>query len=316
MNKFDRIVTILTLLQSKKIIKAQYIADRFEVSLRTVYRDIRTLESAGIPIISEAGVGYSIMPGYHLPPVMFSSDEASALVTAEKLFEKMVDPVTHKNFNSALTKIKSVLRSTEKETVENLENHIAVYRSPWSSNAQDFPELQKILNAIDQKNILKIHYEAAYAEKSTQRQIEPVGVYFTTENWYLIAYCRLRADYRNFRLDRIKQLQVEDHKFEAVHPQLQTYLDQLAKEQELETVVLTFDKVMAKYTQTQKFMLGFTQERDLGDRVEMTFLVHSFEQIAHWLITYTKYVEVISPLVLKNRVKELACDLYNHHVKN
>tara|TARA_R110002073_G_C9461371_1_gene578752 strand:+ start:1636 stop:1941 length:306 start_codon:yes stop_codon:yes gene_type:complete len=90
-NRFDRIVSILVQLQSKRIVKAQELADRFEVSLRTIYRDIRTLEASGVPIISEAGVGYSIMEGYRLPPVMFTREEAGSFVAAEKLMQKFVD---------------------------------------------------------------------------------------------------------------------------------------------------------------------------------------------------------------------------------
>ena len=86
--RFDRIVAILIQLQSKRIVKAQELADRFEVSLRTIYRDIRTLEASGVPIISEAGVGYSIMEGYRLPPVMFTREEVGSFVAAEKLMQK------------------------------------------------------------------------------------------------------------------------------------------------------------------------------------------------------------------------------------
>ena len=87
--RFDRIVAILVKLQSKRIVKAQELADKFDVSLRTIYRDVRTLEAAGIPIVSEAGVGYSIMEGYRLPPVMFTKEEASSFVAAESLCKSM-----------------------------------------------------------------------------------------------------------------------------------------------------------------------------------------------------------------------------------
>ena len=91
MKRFNRVIAILIQLQSRKIVKAKDIADRFKISIRTVYRDIQTLEEAGVPIASESGIGYSLMEGYRLPPVMFTNTEAIAFITAEKLIEKFTD---------------------------------------------------------------------------------------------------------------------------------------------------------------------------------------------------------------------------------
>src|ERR1700741_4212443 len=102
MNRIDRVTAILIQLQSKRVVKAQEIADRFAISLRTVYRDIKTLDEAGIPIIGEAGIGYSIMEGYRLPPVMFTREEATALLTAEKLVEKLTDTSTQQTYQGAM----------------------------------------------------------------------------------------------------------------------------------------------------------------------------------------------------------------------
>ncbi|MGZ4000778.1 MAG: helix-turn-helix transcriptional regulator, partial [Mucilaginibacter sp.] len=119
MNRIDRISAILIQLQSRRVVKASDIAERFNISLRTVYRDIRTLEEAGIPLIGEAGVGYSIMDGYRLPPVMFTREEATAFLTAEKLMEKLTDPSSDENYKSAMYKIRSVLRMAEKDYLDN-----------------------------------------------------------------------------------------------------------------------------------------------------------------------------------------------------
>src|SRR6201996_7038224 len=106
MNRIDRVTAILVQLQSRKVVKAQDIADRFRISLRTVYRDIRTLEEAGIPVLGEAGIGYSIMDGYRLPPVMFTKEEATAFLTAEKFMEKLTDASTGTNYKSAMYKVR------------------------------------------------------------------------------------------------------------------------------------------------------------------------------------------------------------------
>src|SRR6185312_1616429 len=129
MNRIDRLTAILIQLQSQRVVKAQDIAERFSISLRTVYRDVRTLEEGGIPIIGEAGVGYSIMDGYRLPPVMFTKEEATAFLTAEKFVEKMTDADTTKHYQSAMYKVKAVLRSVDKNMLEDMDEHIAVLKS-------------------------------------------------------------------------------------------------------------------------------------------------------------------------------------------
>src|SRR5258708_9409721 len=119
MNRIDRLTAILIQLQSKKIVKAEEISNRFEISLRTVYRDVKALMEAGVPIGSEAGKGYFIVDGYHLPPVMFSQEEASALLVAGKLVEKMTDESMLKSFESSLIEIKSVLSEVGKDHLES-----------------------------------------------------------------------------------------------------------------------------------------------------------------------------------------------------
>src|SRR5215203_7098302 len=108
MNRIDRLAAITIQLQSKRLVKAQEVADKFGISLRTVYRDIHALEEAGVPVIGEAGVGYRLMEGYKLPPVLFNQDEASALLTASKLMQSMSDEHSSKHYSSALDKIKAV----------------------------------------------------------------------------------------------------------------------------------------------------------------------------------------------------------------
>src|ERR1700760_1842796 len=129
MNRIDRISAILIQLQSRRVVKAADIAERFNISLRTVYRDVKTLEEAGIPLIGEAGVGYSIMDGYRLPPVMFTREEATAFLTAEKFMEKLTDVSTMTYHKSAMYKIRAILRTAEKDLLEDIDNSIEVLKS-------------------------------------------------------------------------------------------------------------------------------------------------------------------------------------------
>ena len=199
MNRLDRLSSILIQLQSRRRLRAQDIAERFEVGLRTVYRDIRTLELAGIPIIAEPGKGYSLADGYKLPPVMFSREEVIALITAEKLLGKLADQGSGRNYRSAMDKIRSVLKVSEKEFLENMEANIEVLSSrPQRYHPLVIDPLQTIIAAIAAREVLSLKYLPAYAESTSERDIEPVGVFYLDNFWHLIAYCRLREDYRGF----------------------------------------------------------------------------------------------------------------------
>ena len=176
MNRTDRLHAILMQLQSKRIVKAQEIADRFEISLRTVYRDIRALEEGGVPIGAEAGVGYFLQDSYHIPPVMFTSEEASALLFGEKLIEKMSDEKIKKDFCSALYKIKAVLKPEEKDYLEKLHDRIAVYNMNSMGDRYHQLRLNEIRDALVNKKVLKIKYESKYAEEAVCREVEPIGL--------------------------------------------------------------------------------------------------------------------------------------------
>lgn len=211
MNRLTRITAILIQLQSKKIVTAKEIAERFEISLRTVYRDVKTLQDAGIPIGSENGKGYFIVNGYSLPPIMITEEEANALIISEKLILNQGDTSLIKDFNSLLLKIKSTLKNFEKENISKLENRIEPSTN-IDKNKSNW--LSKIQKSITNANVIQIEYFSIYKQESTKRNIEPLAVYFTENAWILVAYCRLRNEQREFRLDRILKLTITSETFE------------------------------------------------------------------------------------------------------
>lgn len=295
MNKFDRVVSILMLLQTKRIVRAHELSDRFEVSLRTIYRDFKTLENAGVPIHAEAGVGYSLVDGYSLPPVMFTENEATSFIIAEKLVAKMTDEDTASVFSEAVEKIKSVLRSDEKEKVNKLRDHVLVSTKMGHVNDNNLQRMPRILNSIDSKTVLEIDYEAAYNKTLTKRRIEPLGIHFYSSYWHLIAYCQLRKDYRDFRIDRIQSLKVTEANYSDDHPNLSEYLNDMADKQDLTKVLIQFNGGMAQYARTEKYYHGFVGEIENEAGIRMEFLTPSLNGMAHWLLMFTNQIEILEP---------------------
>ncbi|WP_256010543.1 helix-turn-helix transcriptional regulator [Desertivirga xinjiangensis] len=310
MNRIDRISAILIQLQTRRVIKAQDIADRFEISLRTVYRDIRSLEEAGVPIIGEAGIGYSLVEGYRLPPVMFTRDEASAFLTAEKLVAQLTDASTSADYSSAMYKIKAVLKSSEKEYLEDIESSIAVLKSKRQENsALELNLLQTTLKSIAEKRAMTIKYFTHYSQESNERCVEPVGVFFLDTYWHLIAFCRLRNDYRDFRLDRISDLRLSNQLFSRQHPPLKEYLQFSCKEKNLHEVVIRVSKNWHAYLDNQKYYNGFISEVKDGDETEMTFMTTSITGFARWYMMFGDEACIKKPDILVETVRSMLSNI-------
>ncbi|VXB39559.1 Transcriptional regulator [Flavobacterium sp. 9AF] len=304
--RFDRIVAILIQLQSKRIVKAQELADRFEVSLRTIYRDIRSLEASGVPIYSEAGVGYSLVEGYRLPPVMFTREEASSFIAAEKLMETFIDKELGKHYASAMFKIKSVLKNTDKDWLTSIESKVIMQQPAVNLFNEKVPEAMSILfKSIADKTQVKLNYQAFDAEEASERSIEPVGIFHDNNNWYIFGFCHLRNDYRQFRADRIQGIENKDLAFTKEHQPLEFYLN---KEKECPTtkVVLLVDKKIGKYLDFEKKYHGFVSQKKIGQQIEMTFLSRDIENgFPRWILMFADHATIIEPQRLKDRMLEM-----------
>ncbi len=200
MNRIDRLFGILTLLQSKKYITAEKIAERFDMSIRTVYRDIKALGEQGIPVSFEQHKGYYLVQGYFLPPVSFNMEEANALLLVESLVNGFADHSIRSHYSTALTKVKSVLKSNQKEKLETMNQHIKL-QIPQRLNF-NFEYLSLIQQAIAEKHIIELDYKNNKEEVS-KREVEPIGLIFYAFSWHLIAWCHYRNEYRDFNLTRI-----------------------------------------------------------------------------------------------------------------
>jgi predicted DNA-binding transcriptional regulator YafY len=222
MNRIDRLFGILILLQSKKYVPAERIAERFGISLRTVYRDVKALGEQGVPISFEPHQGYFIVSGYFLPPVSFTSEEANALLLMQAMVYGFADKSVQTHYCSALTKVKNVLKAGQKEKLEQLTSQIKLQIPACFQLNSDY--LSTLQHAISTKVVVELAYKNNKEEVSA-RQVEPIGLVFYALNWHLIAWCHLRKDYRDFRVSRILRIRSTDLPFKkADHMPLGDYM--------------------------------------------------------------------------------------------
>ncbi len=219
--RISRLTAILIQLQGNRILTAASLSAKFGVSKRTIYRDIKALEKAGVPILTEEGKGYMLMEGYKMPPVMFTEKQANALILAEQLVLKNKDASFVQDYSEAIDKIKSVLRYSVKDKAnlltERTQYHKVLHQERSSHNLSD------LQNALTNFNLVRIHYINKEGT-ATERLIEPFAI-LSAENWYLIAWCRLRKGFRFFRPDRIVEMEILEENFEPHNLTLQEYFD-------------------------------------------------------------------------------------------
>ena len=340
MNRFDRITSLLLLLQTRSVITASFLADHFSVTERTIYRDIRTLENAGVPIGSEAGVGYFLEKGYRLPPVSFTLDEASSLLLGEKLLTASLDQQSHGDYAQALNKVRAVLDVSDKDYLSSLDTDIEVLPTgkPFSmdflshnesasqNDGQDQNEnqsghnhsgdqwLRECRSVLVRRQVVDISYAAGPEAQLTQRHIEPIGLFYYSLHWHLIAWCRLREGYRDFRLDRITRFEPVMEQF-ARHSRstLQEYLQRQRGDTELIEVELLFTPQAARFVGENRYMYGFVNEEHTNEGVRMVFMMISTDHMARWLLQYTNGVQVLRGDALRVKLGELSAELVAHH---
>lgn len=231
MNRIDRLMGIITALQSKKHCTVAQLAAQFAVSERTIFRDLKAIGEIGVPIYYEPEKGYSVASAYFLPPVSLTVEEANALSLAEPLVLRFADRSVLQHYSTALGKIKMVLGRSQREYMEqSMEQAAHFVPDHYAHLMPNTDYLTPLQNAITHKQVVRLEYLNAKDEPSV-REVEPIGLTFYSLNWHLVAWCRLRQDYRDFRTSRIQRLQVTLMPFSKNdHISLQTYLEKMQEE--------------------------------------------------------------------------------------
>jgi predicted DNA-binding transcriptional regulator YafY len=222
MNRIDRLLGIITTLQSKKYIAAEKIAAKYNISVRTVYRDIKAIAEQGIPVSFEQHKGYFLVEGYFLPPVSFSNQEANALLLMQSVVERFADKSIAGNYYTALDKVKAVMRNADKEKMDFLQEHTRF--QTMRGYSLDFDHLSQLQDAITAKQIIELQYKNT-KEEISNRKVEPIGLIFYAYNWHLAAWCYQRNDYRDFRVSRIIKIKNTEQPFKKKkHMELNEYM--------------------------------------------------------------------------------------------
>jgi predicted DNA-binding transcriptional regulator YafY len=233
MNRIDRLFALHAFLQSRKYVTAEAIAEKFGTSVRTVYRDIKALGESGVPVGYDTGRGYFLVPGHFLPPVAFSTEEASALLLMEGFTQMAADKSIGKLYSSALTKVRAVLRAAQKEEVETLAARTVV-RWP-ECMVQDFEYLADLQRCIAGRKMIELQYQNKAGEES-RRLVEPVGLVFYAMNWHILGWCHQREAYRDFRVSRILGMRCTEKPFsKAEHIEVSEYMKELPADIQMRT---------------------------------------------------------------------------------
>lgn len=212
MRKSERLLQLLVLLRGRRRAStANELANRLQVSERTIYRDIQSLQLSGVDIVGEAGVGYCLQPGSGIPPLMFNEKELEALVLGIRLVKGWADDEMCEAANTAQDKIKAVLPPQIQQAHEH---KLTKYLVPDYKRQSHVKFSELIRSGIDSTIVIEIDY-CDEKEKASTRRVKPLGMMFWGAKWTLVAWCQLRDDYRLFRLDRIEDAKLTDETFNS-----------------------------------------------------------------------------------------------------
>src|SRR5438876_6066254 len=336
MNRTDRLLAIILELQGKGRQRAEDLAETFETSKRTIYRDIQALGEAGVPVVSIPGLGYSLMKGYFLPPLSFTTDEATMLILGSDLMAQSFDAQYRSAALSASRKIENVLPEKLREEVRYLQESIRFVASDAMEQPTETEKLLQLRRAILQRNTIRFHYftrhpsstaeveresesgisthhytfSASTAPVQSTREADPYGLVHFLNAWHVIAYCHLRQDIRNFRLDRIDDLVLLPKTFQR--PADFKMGESRSGQRRRMLVRALFDKEVARWVRESRSYY-ITSEEETPDGLLVTLKPHQESEVLQWLLSWGSHVRVLEPETLRQRIIEEAQGMLRNH---
>ncbi len=304
MNRTDRLLALIVELQAKHWQRAEDLAATFEISKRTVYRDMLALMESGVPVISSPGQGYALDEGYFLPPLSFTTDESIVLLLGTDFMQQTFDAQYQSAARSATSKIRAVLSQRLRDEVDDLQTSMRfIAVNPLESTTH--PEtLQQVRRAIIQHRTIRMEYHTRstgnqdVAGSKTTRDVDPYALVHLDNAWYLAGYCHLRYDTRNFRLDRIDALQILPKTF--TRPENFRVGPKPSTENEITARVL-FNPAVARWVQEDSFFYVKAMENQ-PDGLLVTLRVRQEADLVQWLLGWGSNVRVLEPASLQQRL--------------
>ena len=303
--KVDRLVSIIMILLDKKRIGAQELADRFEVSPRTIYRDIDTINLAGIPIRSTSGVGggFEIMQAYKMDRKVFSTTDLSAILIGLSSLSGMM---RGDELANALAKVKSFIPTDRAKDIELRANQIQIDLSPWIGNRNIQPYLERIQTALQESKLLSFEYLDRHGNK-TVRTAEPYQLVLKSSHWYWQGYCHTRKDFRLFKLSRMSNLQIQKESFtprDYQKPQLDfaDILETMQTEIKIRIHKSVMDRVLDYCTNEH-----FSPDGDEHYIVRFPFIENEFYY--NILFSFGDKCECLEPLHIRTEMKRRIQDI-------
>jgi len=325
MNRTDRLLALILYLQGRRIVTAEEMAQHFKLSVRTIYRDLAALGEAGVPIEAEAGVGYRLVKGYHLPPVNFTEEEAAALLTGGLLVRHLTDASLDARMASALTKVRAILPATQLSRIDRLERGLGTATQVTPPSQAPLDLLQQALASC---RLLRFHYRGATQTVATERQVEAHALVHYLGRWHLLAWCRLRGAWRDFRSDRMEGITLLDETF-APRPGpvgplsaadfIDLILPPTRQWAQLRFTPLAADRARREWWQGVRDIETVPGKEDGGDgdkhggNVTLALACFDLHALASWLLGFGTEVRVLEPPALRDCLIELAQAAAAHH---
>lgn len=307
----DRLLGIVLELQRRKHVRAEDLAAKYETSKRTIYRDMQALGETGVPIIAEAGKGYSLVAGYFLPPLSFTSEEATMLALGSDLMAQHFDAQYRAAAESAAAKLEAVLPLQQRAQVEHLRKSIVFIVPETLASGEVAALLPTLRRALLERRTIRFHYHTRYTHdgelaKKT-READPYGMYHHGDAWYLVAYCHLRQAVRSFRLDRLSQLQLRERTFDVP---ADFKMEQEEDDGRRVIVRVLFDEDSAPWVrEARAYAVETVAEHANG--LLVTYRVNEARDLLQWLLSWGSHARVLEPASLREELAEEARKIFS-----
>ncbi len=313
MNRTDRLLAIVLELQAKGTQRAQDLAATFETSTRTIYRDVQALCEAGVPVVAVTGQGYSLMEGYFLPPLRFTTDEATMLLLGSDYVAQNFDAEYRAAALSATRKIEAVLPNPLRGEVQDLQSEFRFVTSDPLARLKEPNLLPRLRRAIVSRRRVRFRYHARFGQerdRSRMREADPYGLAHVSDVWYLVAFDHLRHDLRHFRLERMEQLTVLAQTFER--PADFTMLQNAGDQSRFLIIRARFDPAVTRWVRESRFFF-MTDEQETGQGLLVTLRVREESEALPWLLSWGAHVHVLQPDSIRRRLAEEAEGILKNH---